>query len=765
MEWATSTRVCAISAATGIAFYAAASGHAYAQAVQPKQAAQGAQAAQAAQGAQAAQSQGQASQSSVDQPTAAVNQQTASADTLPAIAVLGTTDKDATVGLVARRSVTGTKTDTPINETPQTINVVTAEQIEMTRATDINQALRYVPGFSTYSSDNRSDWYAALRGFTPTLFVDGLSVPNTLNLASWRVDPYMIDSLSVLRGPTSVLYGQGDPGAIVDVQSKLANGERVREIEVQVGNYARKQIAFDIGDKIDEDGRLSYRVVGVARDGNVQVGPKADQRVALSPSIKWQPSAATSFTLYATYLQDWTDTASNFLPVNGTVLPNPNGKIPDDLYVGDPNFDKYGKRQASVGYKFEHQFNDVWTVRQSARFMHLSTDDWSVYGGGLDDADPTMQSLTRYAGVFQFNYNRFDVDNQAQAKFRTGELEHTVLVGMEYNRQTTTDSEQLALAPDLNLFNPVYTPVTSAIFATDAAYPRTDLKSSMDAFGVYLQDQIKWRRWVFTAGGREDWSVTRQNDLVGGTQQTQSDHAFSGRVGVTFLGDYGLSPYVSYSTSFNPLLGVNLASGEIAEPTRGRQIEAGLRWLPPGKNLMLNAAIYQINQINVATPNLADPTMSTYVQTGEVRSRGIELSAVGKVTNNLSIIAAYVYQDVKNIDANDDTLNKWPVDIPRPRQMASLYADWTWHTGVLAGLGFGAGVRYQSSAAGAADNSISVPSYTLYDAAVHYDTRNWRFAVNAANIFNRTYVGGCQSASVCIYGNPRTVIASARYNW
>ncbi|CAD6543482.1 TonB-dependent siderophore receptor [Paraburkholderia metrosideri] len=752
MEWATSTRVRAISAAAGMAFYAAATSHVYAQAEQSPPSAQSPGPAQSP-------------PSSAKQTGSATTQPTASANTLPAIAVSGNTDKDATVGLVARRSVTGTKTDTPINETPQTINVVTAQQIEMTRATDINQALRYVPGFSTYSSDNRSDWYAALRGFTPTLFVDGLSVPNTINLASWRVDPYMIESLSVLRGPTSVLYGQGDPGAIVDVQSKLANGERIREVEVQVGNYARKQIAFDIGDKIGDDGRLSYRVLGVARDGNVEVGPKADQRVALSPSIKWQPSAATSFTLYATYLQDWTDTASNFLPVYGTVLPNPNGKIPADLYVGDPGFDKYGKKQASVGYKFEHQFNDIWTVRQSARFMHLSTDDWSVYGGGLDDADPTMASLTRYAGIFRYNYNRFDVDNQAQANFRTGELEHTVLVGMEYNRQTTTDSESLALAPDLNLFNPVYTPVTPAIFSTDAAYPRTDIKSSMDAFGVYLQDQIKWRRWVFTAGGRQDWSVTTQNDLVGGTQQTQSDHAFSGRVGVTYLGDYGLSPYISYSTSFNPLLGVNLASGEIAAPTRGRQIEAGLRWQPPGKNLMLNAAIYQINQTNVATPNLADPTLSTYVQTGEVRSRGIELSAVGKVTNNLSIIAAYVYQDVKNVVANDDSLNKWPVDIPRPRQMASLWADWTWHTGVLAGLGFGAGVRYQSSAAGASDNSISVPSYTLYDAAVHYDTRDWRFAVNASNIFNRTYVGGCQSASVCIYGNPRTVIASARYNW
>ncbi|SMG53476.1 TonB-dependent siderophore receptor [Paraburkholderia susongensis] len=749
MERATSTRLRAISAAVGMTFYAAA-GHAWAQ----TNLSQGATQSPPSSGSDA----GGDTRNGADQPAAG-------GQTLPAISISGNAERNATVGLVAHRSVTGTKTDTPINEIPQTINVVTAEQIEMTRATDINQALRYVPGFSTYSSDNRSDWYSALRGFTPTLFVDGLSVPNTINLASWRVDPYMIDSLSVLRGPTSVLYGQGDPGAIVDVQSKLANGERIREMEMQIGNFARKQIAFDIGDKIDKDGTLSYRVVGVARDGNVQLGPNADQRVALSPSIKWQPSAATSFTLYATYLQDWSDTASNFLPASGTVLPNPNGVISNTLYVGDPDFDRYGKRQASIGYQFEHTFDSVWTVRQSARFMHLSTDDWSVYGGGLDDADPTMASLTRYAGIFQFNYNRFDVDNQAQAKFRTGELDHTVLAGFEYNRQTTTDSERLALAPDLNLFNPVYTPVTEAIFSSPNAYPRTDIKSSMDAFGVYLQDQIKWRRWVFTLGGRQDWSITTQNDLMGGTRQTQADHAFSGRVGLTFLGDYGLSPYISYSTSFNPLLGVNMADGAIPAPTRGRQVELGLRWQPPGKNLMLNAALYQINQTNVATPNLADPTLSTYVQTGEVRSRGFEFSAVGKLTNNLSIIAAYVYQDVKNVEANDETLNKWPVDIPRPRQMASLWADWTWRTGVLAGLGFGAGVRYQSSVAGAADNSITVPSYTLYDAAVHYDLRDWRFAINATNIFDRRYVGGCQSSAVCIYGNPRTVIASARYNW
>ncbi|KWK21057.1 TonB-dependent receptor [Burkholderia stagnalis] len=735
MEWATGTRRRAIAAAASVAFYVAA----------------GQAMAQAAPGATA----------KADAAAAG----SAPSGTLPAISVNAASEGDGTVGLVARRSTTGTKTDTPINEIPQTINVVTAQQIEMTGATDVNQALRYIPGFSSYGSDNRSDWYAALRGFTPTAYVNGLQVPNTINLASWRVDPYMIDSITVLRGPTSVLYGAGDPGAIVDVQTKLANGERVREAGVELGNYARKQFMIDVGDKLDADGKYAYRFVGVARDGNAVTGPNNDQRVALAPSFHWRPNADTSLTVAATYLQDWGDISSNFLPASGTVLPNPNGQLDRDVYSGDPNFNHYRKKQWSLGYQFEHNLNSMWTFRQNVRYMRLSLDNGSVWGAGFVDGSTT--DISRWAGLFQMNYSRFDIDNNAQARFGTGPLEHTLLLGFQYNRQTSTDSEWIAAAPTLNIYNPVYTPVTSAVFADPSATGRTDTYTTMNTFGVYAQDQIRWNRWTLTLGGREDWVNMRQDDRAGGTQSKADVTAFTGRVGLTYQGDYGLSPYVSYATSFNPLIGVKMFGGGLPLPTRGKQVELGVRWQPPGKNLMLNAAIYQINQTNVLTPtptNL-DPQNTTSVQTGEVRSRGIELSATGKVTPNLSIIASYVYQDVKNVKANDASLDKWPVDIPRPRQMASLWADWTWHTGPLAGFGLGGGVRYQSASAGAQDNSLSVASYTLYDAAIHYDTRNWRFAVNATNLFNRHYISGCQSSSVCLFGNERTVVATAKYNW
>ncbi|MFC4275363.1 TonB-dependent siderophore receptor [Achromobacter aloeverae] len=684
---------------------------------------------------------------------------------LPTVSVYADAGTSAVEGLVAKRTRTGTKTDTPIEEVPQTINVVTAQQIEMTGATDINQALRYIPGFSSYGSENRSDWYSALRGFTPTAYVDGLPVPNTLNLASWRVDPYMVDSITVLRGPTSVLYGQGDPGAIVDTQSKLANGERIREIETQVGNYARKQAAFDIGDNVDADGTLSYRLLGLGRDGNSQTGPNPDRRVAFAPSLRWQPSAATSLTLAATYLDDHGDISNNFLPAQGTVLSNPNGRISRNLYTGEADFNDYRKKQWSVGYMLEHRINDTWTLRQNTRYMHSELNNRSVYGGGLDDSDPTMASMIRYAGIFQFNYSRFDIDNQAEAKFRTGAVEHTLLTGLEYGRQSTTDSEWLAQAPSLNLYHPVHTSVDRSIFDGPTAYPHTDTRSTINTLGLYVQDQFKWNRWSFTLGGRQDWARTTQDDREADTRAKQRDQAFTGRAGVTYAADHGISPYISYATSFNPVTNTRLANGDWAAPTKGRQIEAGVRWQPEGRNLAVNAAVYQIKQTNVLTNNPDDPTNSSYVQSGEVRSQGVELSVVGRLTPELSVTGAYAFQNVKITKANDETQGKWPVDIPRPRQMASLWADWTWHAGPLEGFGLGAGIRYQSSAAGAADNSLKVPSYTVYDAGLHYEMPHWRFALNASNLFDRRYVSGCQSYSVCMYGNGRAVIATAKYEW
>ncbi|MGC0015758.1 TonB-dependent siderophore receptor [Ralstonia pseudosolanacearum] len=667
-------------------------------------------------------------------------------------------------GYVARRSATGTKTDAPIEEIPQSISVVTRDRFETQGAQSVNEALRYTASVSTYGAGTRSDWYTAVRGFVPATYLDGLQLPNTINLASWRVDPWQIERVELLRGPASVLYGQGDPGGTVNVVTKQPTAEPIREIEVQYGSHARKQVAGDFGSALDADGKLSYRLTALARDGNLPLGPFNDQRLMIAPSLTWKPSADTTLTLLANYLRDKTNASDSFLPAQGTILPNPNGKIPATRFTGSPDFDAYEKTQYSLGYQFEHRLDDTWTVRQNARYMHLRLDDRMTYGVGLDPSDPTQRTLLRYAGIAQPSYGRLDIDTQAQARFATGMVRHTLLAGVDYQRQTTRDPENYALTSSLDLYNPVYQPTDRSIFSSPGASPQ-DIRQRQTQLGLYLQDQFKLgERWVFTLGGRHDWADTRTDDLLGGTTASQRDAAFTGRVGVVYLAPYGISPYLSYSTSFNPTVGTD-RSGQAFKPTKGRQVEAGVK-VQASSKASVTASVFRIHQRNVLTPDLDDPAGTHSTQTGEVRSQGFELEATVQPMAGWNVIAGYTYQDVRNTRANDASLDKWPIAIPTPRQIASLWTDYRIRSGVLQGVGIGAGVRYVSPTAGAPDNALRVPGYALFDAAIFYSAgRHWRLALNGTNLANREVISGCYDATRCIYANGRTVLATAKYAW
>ncbi len=665
-------------------------------------------------------------------------------------------------GYVATRTASATKTDTPLLETPQSISIIPRERYEAQGAQSVNEALRYSAGISSYGAGTRSDWYTVVRGFDPNVYLDGLALPTTINLASWRVDPYLLERIEVLRGPASVLYGQGQPGGTVNMVSKLPTATPLHEIEVQLGNNARRQLAGDFGGAIDEDGKLLYRFTGLVRDSNLPFGPFKDQRLLLAPSLTMKLSHDTSLTLQATYLRDRTNSSDNFLPASGTILPNPNGHLSSSLFTGSPDFDRYEKEQWSLGYLFEHRFDDTWTVRQNLRYSHLSLKDYMTYGVGLDDSDSSQSSMSRYAGIAKPDYGRLSVDNQVQAQFRTGAIEQTVLAGVDVQRQRRHNWEAYALTSSLNLYHPVYTAFDWSIF--DNVTPEDSI-SIQEQVGLYVQDQVKLgQRWVLTGSLRRDWAKTTNEDLIASTSTTQKDSATTGRLGAVYLAGGGWAPFVSYSTSFMPELGTD-RFGNAFKPTRGRQVEAGVKYQPDEKTA-ITAALFEIRQKNVTTTDLSDPLGTHYVQTGEVRSRGVELEAALELSRSLKAVASYSYTEVKNTQTNDaSALDKTPVDIPRPRHLASLWLDYTLRGGQLNGLGMGAGVRYVGNAPGSADNSLNVPGYTLVDAALHYDLPQWRLSLTASNLFDKEYVSGCYDATRCIYGNGRTVLATARYRW
>ncbi|KAF1070446.1 MAG: Ferrichrome outer membrane transporter/phage receptor [Pseudomonas citronellolis] len=670
-------------------------------------------------------------------------------------------------GYVAKRSVTATKTDTPLHETPQSISVVSREQMQAQGVLSVNEALRYTPGVSSYGANNRSDWYTVIRGFSPTTYLDGLQLPNTINLASWMADPYMLERVEILRGPAGVLYGQGDPGGVINQVSKRPSSVAAHELQVQYGSDARRQLGLDSTGPLDDAGTLSYRVVMVGHEGDIRDTPWKDRRIALAPSLSWQPDDDTRLTVLASYLKDNSNAQDNFLPADGALSRSAYGKIQRSLFTGDAQFQKYEKEQFSLGYEFEKRLNDVWQVRQNLRYAHLDLNDNMVYGVGTyaywgmgDD-----RTLMRYAGIENPEYSRWTVDNQAQADFTSAGLRHTLLLGLDWQHQHTKDPQAYVLTTPLDLYGGAsYGSVDASIFTAD---DWTYSDQTQRQTGVYLQDQVHFdEHWVLSLGGRYDWasSSTHTWSTSSDSRTRQSDEAFSGRVGLVYLADNGLAPYLSYSEGFTPNSGTDYQNRPF-EPTRAKQYEAGVKFQPKGSDSSFTAAVFEITQTHVLTPD-ADPLHpNSYVQTGEIRSRGLELEGVAALTRELNLVASYTYQDVKNTKANDESDGKTPISIPTPRNLASLWGDYTLRDGTLKGLGFGAGVRYVGRNPGAPDNSLNVPSYTLLDAAVHYETGPWRFAVNATNLSDKAYIAGCYDATRCIYGNGRNVLGSATYRW
>jgi iron complex outermembrane receptor protein len=675
-------------------------------------------------------------------------------------------------GYVASRSVAGTKTDTPLLETPQAISVVTRQQLDDQKPQTVNEAFRYSSGvmpepFGT--GGHYTDQYLTVRGFRPDIYMDGLKLPPFSS-----TDPYFLERAEIVHGPASVLYGQSSPGGLVDLASKMPTDKPINEINIGGGTFGRAQASFDLGGVLDKEGQLLYRLTGVGHTDNTQVDYTRDQRFGIAPAITWRPDASTSFTVLASYINDPNMGIYAGLPALGTVLPNLNGKIPTNFFVGDPTFNTWRREQTSVGYAFEHRFDQVLTIRQNVRYSENTMEERHLYIPGSNLALSADQStLLRYAFRDDISRKAFQTDNQAQLDFGIGPVQHKVTAGIDYLNlniaETSGNSLPLGLAaePTINIFNPVYGQATTLPPVQNAPVTKSD------QVGGYAQDQMKWGSTSFVIGGRYDSLNSAANDIVANTKSDQQDHDFTWRTGLIHVFDNGVAPYVSYSTSFQPQVGLSRTATQFV-PTTGQQYEAGVKFQPTGYDSFVTASIFDLTQQNVLTPDPVNPVYS--VQTGEIRSRGAEIELHANVTRSLSLIAAYTHLDnvVTKANPTTNTLGKVPVGVPA--DSASLWVDYAFKEGKLTGFGLSGGVRYVGETYGTATNLWGVPGFvnapsivpsvTLFDAAVRYDfDKHWRVSLNATNLFDKTYVSSCTSGINCYYGYRRTVLANLRYAW
>jgi iron complex outermembrane receptor protein len=361
-------------------------------------------------------------------------------------------------GIVATRSATGTKTDTPLLETPQSISVITADRVHQQAATSVSDALGYTAGVraNVYGDDTRFDWLS-IRGFDaylPGFFVDGMLARNNNTWSVWKVEPYGQERIEVLKGPPSVLYGQANVGGMVNVISKRPLDEPFNEVRVRAGNNKRIEGAFDFSGPATNDGTFLYRLTGLLLDTDTQVDFTSQERIYIAPAVTWRPSTSTSLTLLGQYLKEDDVPNNRFLPPQGIVLPNQNGRIPRDFFTGEPGYDKFVQEQWAIGYLFQHRFDRVWQVRQNLRYREVDVDYKTVYGTGLDAGDPTQRTLTR--GVFTSfeKMQAFTVDNQVQADFTTGAIKHTMLAGVDYQNNVFDQRAGIGAGPSIDMYDP-----------------------------------------------------------------------------------------------------------------------------------------------------------------------------------------------------------------------------------------------------------------------------------------------------------------------
>ncbi|WP_415844960.1 TonB-dependent siderophore receptor [Stutzerimonas zhaodongensis] len=693
---------------------------------------------------------------------------------LPEQTVIGVQDQPQgpDFGYKAAKSLTASKTSTPLSETPRSVSVVTRKRIEDQKSQSLTDVLGYVPGIFAppfAAGDGLAGDLFFIRGFNATdygygLLRDGLRVQG--NRYDTTSEPYGLERVEVFRGPTSILYGENAPGGLVNLVSKRPTEVSQGEVQLSYGSNDRRQLNVDVGGPINESSNILGRVVMVGRVADTQVDHVQDDRLYIAPSLSFNFDEFNTLTLLSTYQKDRTKLELG-LPAAGTLLSNPNGKLDTDTFLGNEDWNTFEREVWTAGYEFTHRFNDDWQFRQNSRYMQSRIQRNETWPTSLNNAGfGTTVGMTAYD-----RYNKsitYSLDNQLEGKFDIGAVQHTLLLGASFDRTSFNQDWSAGPAPSIDVFNPVWT--------REPTTPFTIQNSQLDQqmTGLYSQIQSKYENWILLLGGRFD-SVDSQyrnkRDATSPVSNVESDldytdRDFTWQTGVMYQFDNGLSPYVSYSTSFVPVQQTSSSSGPL-DPITAEQYEVGLKYEPKGWNTMFTAAVFDLRKENDV---YFESAVNDYRQIGESRSKGVELEVNSDINANLNITAAYTYTDARITKDAPGSLLEDRQMTGVPRNQASVWANYRFLDGALRGLRLGGGVRHFDSTFGYTAESLygtlDTGDVTLVDSAIGYEIdKNWSVDLNAKNVFDQEYVAGCNNAGRCYWGDERTLLGTVSLRW
>ncbi len=703
-----------------------------------------------------------------------------------------------------RHGETGAKTDTPLIALPQ--NVVAIDNDELTRrnALSINQALGYVAGVSPNQRGNVATRYDQLylRGFTPGIFMDGMRLLGGV-YASPQVDFHLVESVDVIKGPASVLYGNATPGGLVNLTSKLPYATPGGRIELAAGNYDLLRSAIDVNQPIDRDGRWQFRVIAGAERSDGFVALTRNRRYYARPMLTFAPDEATSVTFILNYQRDPEAASYSGVPVYGSALPNPRGQFATDLNVSEPGYEAFDRKQRSATLLFRRTLAPGLTWTSNARYLDVDLHYRQIYlsafattGTGAN-RQTDFATIVRGGGGADEAFRTITVDNRIAARFATGPMTHTLLAGVDWQNNRGTNSQQfntgvttnpVTSIANLNLYDPVY-------YGPVPSFPLTQTRNlrKIDQVGAYVQDQIAIGGLNLIASGRWDWydQLTRNRNLTEGSAAAVTrlaQTAFTTRLGALYETTIGLSPFASYSESFEPQTGSGF-DGRPFRPVTGRQYEAGLKFQPRGLDALFTLSAFDLRRRNVP---VGDPVNTGFsIQAGEVAIRGVELDGRGEIAPGLTVTVAGTYTDARTtrgtpVVGTGDQLagvtGTKPLGIPTWSASSFVAYDLAKAAaGPLAGLNLGGGVRYVGESDGTAQsvvNGVTVtrrfasPGYVLADLLVGYDLgradptlNGLNLSLNVANLFDTRHIASCFFNNSCYFGASRTVVGTLRFSW
>ncbi|WP_380785085.1 TonB-dependent siderophore receptor [Sphingomonas sp. R86521] len=703
--------------------------------------------------------------------------------TLPAYAQTTSTDDTIVVeGQIARTvASSGTKSAAPLAETPQSISVISSADIANLGLANLNQALRFVAGVTTEQRGSSAEVYDQfkLRGFDAPEFLDGLKLVGGASYLTPQIDVSRLDRIEIVKGPASVLYGQSGPGGLVAMSSKLPLDEKLYgAVSGTYGTYDLYRVDGDVGGSAGDS--VLWRINGSVNGAHTQQRFSSRERETISGAVTIKLDHATKLTLLGAYSHDPQNGSYGVFPASGTLLANPNGPLSTKADFGEP--DNFFKRdQIAATYILTHDIKPDWSLKSSGRYMHATSRLGIVYAGGtLASANnANSQIYDRYSYSTRERANSWVVDNQLRGRITTGDIKHDVLFGVDYQTGNARSVNAFGSATPLNGYNPVYG--TMVVPQQPELVPNNsgvnDNKPRSNQAGVYAQDQISYGDLRVVLSGRQDWASVRSAPNTA----SQDSAKFTYRAGALYTLPFGLAPYVSYSTSFEPNGTLQARVGgpiTVAKPSEGKQLEAGAKFTVPGTQILLTGAWFRIDQTNLITSN---PVTQVSSQTGKVRSSGVEVEAVAPLPFGFNARLAYSRQKVRTIaDANPANIGNGILGVGRGGVSANL--EWAPRTGAFEGFAIGGAVRHVDSiyAGTLYDASFTpvatrqtTPGFTVYDALLRYDLgkvapqfAGLSLGVNAQNIFDKKYVTTCYlDYAWCWYGNRRTVQGTIAYRF